>query len=526
MTVLKMYDGEKYIPCYTAPKGTTTQVGDVQLTNERSVNESKAATPKAVQAGLSPLEFKFSGATSDKKTGYFTKESLDDGVVNGWTYNGTIPLANIPQLTLDKIPQSAQERLYVATDKDAMYKLTTNNVQAGDTVKDNNTGLLYYVKKDPDGKITSSNFTDYYETYTAGKATEADHATKATNDGDGNNIVSTYATKSSIGNATITVKQNNNQVITQDNKKVDSFTVNQSKNVKINLTDTTYGDATQSTHGLMTASDKKKLDGIASNANNYTLPTASNTILGGIKVGSNLTIDKGVLSGTPDTNTTYILKKENSSIKLIDSDNNIISTIPDSNTTYDTATSKESGLMSSTDKGALDFIKHGYYARSSWVGDKGDASPTEVSSGGNFLCSLHCLPGGQYLVIGSATLADMKNPPGPGGGFNVGLSYYPDKQKSKITGISSALSPLTTDSNQKYNGYASACAVGWVNLPENGHIVLSGQTGTNTAGTSFTGYIRNKMPFDIFIGEDDNGGDGESHSLHGAGAYLIAIPIL
>ena len=38
---------------------------------------------------------------------------------------------------------------------------------------------------------------------------------------------------------------------------------------------TTYNDATQSAHGLMTAGDKKKLDEIAVNANNYTHPTTS-----------------------------------------------------------------------------------------------------------------------------------------------------------------------------------------------------------------------------------------------------------
>lgn len=38
------------------------------------------------------------------------------------------------------------------------------------------------------------------------------------------------------------------------------------------LTDTTYNDVTTSTHGLMTAADKTKLDGIAKNANNYTHP--------------------------------------------------------------------------------------------------------------------------------------------------------------------------------------------------------------------------------------------------------------
>lgn len=47
-----------------------------------------------------------------------------------------------------------------------------------------------------------------------------------------------------------------------------------------------------------TAAYKSKLDGIANNANNYSLPTASATTLGGIKVGSGLSIDNGVLNVT------------------------------------------------------------------------------------------------------------------------------------------------------------------------------------------------------------------------------------
>lgn len=39
-------------------------------------------------------------------------------------------------------------------------------------------------------------------------------------------------------------------------------------------TNTTYSDATQSAHGLMSVDDKKKLDGIASGANNYVHPTS------------------------------------------------------------------------------------------------------------------------------------------------------------------------------------------------------------------------------------------------------------
>ena len=53
------------------------------------------------------------------------------------------------------------------------------------------------------------------------------------------------------------------------------------------LADTYYAPkdvaATQSAIGLMSATDKKKLDGIAEKANNYVLPTATATVLGGVK---------------------------------------------------------------------------------------------------------------------------------------------------------------------------------------------------------------------------------------------------
>ena len=45
-----------------------------------------------------------------------------------------------------------------------------------------------------------------------------------------------------------------------------------------------------------TTAEKNKLAGIAEGANNYTLPTATSSILGGVKIGSNLNISSGVLS--------------------------------------------------------------------------------------------------------------------------------------------------------------------------------------------------------------------------------------
>ena len=59
---------------------------------------------------------------------------------------------------------------------------------------------------------------------------------------------------------------------------------------------TTYSTATQSANGLMSAADKKKLDGIASNANNYSLPDATTSVKGGVKVGSGLSVSSGTIS--------------------------------------------------------------------------------------------------------------------------------------------------------------------------------------------------------------------------------------
>ena len=53
----------------------------------------------------------------------------------------------------------------------------------------------------------------------------------------------------------------------------------------ITTQDTTYGNATQLAAGLMSAADKEKLDGIEQGANKYTLPVASSSELGGVKVG-------------------------------------------------------------------------------------------------------------------------------------------------------------------------------------------------------------------------------------------------
>ena len=84
----------------------------------------------------------------------------------------------------------------------------------------------------------------------------------------------------------------------------------------ISSTDTTYSDATTSVAGLMSTTDKTKLDGVAENANNYALPT--NNVTNASVNGSTLTLSR---QGTTDV------------------------TFTDTNTTYSTATSNTLGLV-------------------------------------------------------------------------------------------------------------------------------------------------------------------------------------
>lgn len=113
---------------------------------------------------------------------------------------------------------------------------------------------------------------------------------------------------------------------------------------------TTGGRPYPGQNGFMRSSDKAKLDGIADGANNYTLPTASSTIKGGITLG-------------------YSQSGKNYPV-VLDSNGKAYVNVPwiDTNTTYSLATSTNNGLMSSADKAKIDGIDTTYAKRMEVVG--------------------------------------------------------------------------------------------------------------------------------------------------------------
>ena len=146
--------------------------------------------------------------------------------------------------------------------------------------------------------------------------------------------------------------------------------------VNVPWQNTTYNNATTSTAGLMSAADKAKLDGIASGANKYTLPAATDAALGGIMIGAEVTgknyavqldDENKAFVNVPwtDNNTTYSagtglsLSGTTFAVKTgfttsgknykvtTDSSGNLYVNVPwtDNNTTYGIATASTAGLV-------------------------------------------------------------------------------------------------------------------------------------------------------------------------------------
>lgn len=144
-----------------------------------------------------------------------------------------------------------------------------------------------------------------------------------------------------------------------------------------------------------TTAEKTKLAGIAEGANAYTLPTASASVLGGVKQGANVTIAlDGTLSAT--------------------------------DTTYAEATTSAAGLMSAADKTKLEGIETG-------------ATATTVDSA---LSSTSENPV-QNKVINTALAGKVDAVSGKG----LSSNDFTDAEKTKLAGIAEGATAVTVDSS-------------------------------------------------------------------------------
>lgn len=208
--------------------------------------------------------------------------NADNGIA-GLDANGNVPLANLGNLD--------------TTVAEVVTELPTSNIKRHIyLVKDSDTANNKYAEYVYTGDISAAYDSTKWEKLGDFRATVdlADYAKK-------NEVVGLDG----IQLEKIPQGQSTKQVITFSN-------IN-----KGDATSVTFENATTSMAGFMSASDKNKLDGIADDANNYSLPLAANGTRGGIQVGyaANGRNYPVQLSGEKayvnvpwtDTNTTYDL---------------------------------------------------------------------------------------------------------------------------------------------------------------------------------------------------------------------------
>jgi len=176
-----------------------------------------------VTAGSNPTTLAGYGITDAAKKEH-THGNDDITSIDGSKITGTVPIS--------AIPAGALERLVEVASIDAMYALTTDDVQLGDTVQIGEGGPMYKVidvtnlgnskgyKVYTAGAASSvpwSGVTGKPDTYTpsahthlyAGSATAGGAATNAINDNENQNIAETYIKNITVSGTTVTITRGN-----------------------------------------------------------------------------------------------------------------------------------------------------------------------------------------------------------------------------------------------------------------------------------------------------------------------------
>lgn len=339
--------------------GITTSGSENETINIFNVDENGMEAINIVKTGGTATQVLMADGS--------VKEVGGKSGIAGLDANGRIPLAQLGNLDT------------------SLFKLVTSLPSSGESNK------IYIVK---DGRDANDVYQEYYYTNGAWEKIGT-HAVKVD--------LTPYAKKTeAVKNVVFRgVESDGSQTSnTASRNLVYTLGDGSEKVVDVPLAEprTTGGRPYPGQNGFMRSSDKAKLDGIADGANNYTLPTASASALGGIQVGyaANGRNYPVQLSGEKayvnvpwtDTNTTYDLSPYAKKIETVDFssirlDKRAIANTPQGlmqkqiilfNTLGDNVKSVEivleeaasnmSGLMSIRDKNKLDYIADGATADS------------------------------------------------------------------------------------------------------------------------------------------------------------------
>lgn len=223
--------------------------------------------------------------------------------INAEKLTGIINVDRLPEIPIEKLPAGALERMFVVDSQSAAMSLT---IQEGDVVQIGSGGPMYFCVSE-----SASTFATKFKEFTAGSATSVPwsgvtgkptFATVATS-GSYNDLTNKPTIPSLLGYAT------QNWVTSRGYlTSIPAATSSTYGGIQIGYPTSNKNYAVQLSNGkayvnvpwtdtitTYSAGTNISISGTTINCT-YTLPTASSSVLGGVKVGSNITLSSGTIS--------------------------------------------------------------------------------------------------------------------------------------------------------------------------------------------------------------------------------------